>query len=445
MYVISRGSRSARADCGRRRQRHQQRVRLAALRLGEQRRAGRRADVRRPRELEVARGRNRPVGERQAKAMAGRLLDVDAVVGARELREREARAQVDRDLHRIHVAVVPVGDRRRDAVRVEHLLRGGRPAETAAGRLDGRARDVARRDRQREAQPERAVVVAQRLLVLDRDDDLLARADVRDARREHVRPLLLDQRRLAAFGLRGLVGAPRLAALLDHAFDHALADLHAQVVDGGLLRQRKHVDAFAPLARRVHEALRDLHARDDPAHVHRDVGEEERRGGARAARVLQVQRAGAGVRGGAGRCGRGARTGAACAGVVTMNTASTITRLTTSPATKLSTTNRANSRHSRRNHATAGDPIDVCHCGSRSSAYPVSRWWVRGAIRGRPPAARLRWSPFRARIAALIGAKRGSATRKNGKPVAMQPACSPHPDPLPAARGEGEDSRKRWN
>ena len=43
-----------------------------------------------------------------------------------------------------------------------------------------------------------------------------------------------------------------------------------------------------------------------------------------------------------------ARAVAACAGVVTMNTASTITRLTTSPATKLSTTNRANSRHSRR-------------------------------------------------------------------------------------------------
>ena len=224
-------------------------------------------------------------------AIAGAFLDVDGVVAARELRQREPRVQVDRDRHRVHVAVARGHERGRDAVGVRDLECRRRPARALARRRRRGARNVAWRDREREAQAERAVVVAQRLLVFERDDDFLARSDVGNVRREHVRPFLLDERRLASVGLRGLVGPARLGALLDLPLDHALADVHRQVVDGGLVRQRKHVHAFAPLRGRIGEALRDLHARDHPADVHVHIGRKQRRRRPAARRLAQQQRA----------------------------------------------------------------------------------------------------------------------------------------------------------
>ena len=275
------------------------------------------------------------------------------MVRAREPREREAGVEVDGDGDRVHVPVAPVGQRWRDAVGVRNLVRGGRPAGAAGRRRDRRAGDVARRHGEREAQPERAFVVAQRLLVLDRDDDLLAGADVGHTRREEVGPLLLDQRRLAALGLRRLVRAPGLAALVDHALDDPLADAHLQVVDGGVLRQREHVHALAPLGRRIHEPLRDADAGDHPGHAHPDVGEEERGGAASAAGVGEVQRAGAV----GGRCRAGGR--ADDEHRERQHDADDEAR-----DEALDDELRQSSPLAAQ-HCVAGDPFDVCHGGSR--------------------------------------------------------------------------------
>ena len=99
-----------------------------------------------------------------------------------------------------------------------------------------------------------------------------------------------DERRLATFGLGGLVRALRLTTFLDHPFDHALADPHLQMVHRGLVRQREHVDAFPPLRGGVDEALLHLHAGGHAADGDLDVGEEQRRGDAAAIAFLEVQR-----------------------------------------------------------------------------------------------------------------------------------------------------------
>src|SRR4029453_9607873 len=93
------------------------------------------------------------------------------------------------------------------------------------------AGNVAGRDDHREAQAESAGVVAQGLLILDRDGDFLVGPDVRDVRRENVRALLLSPRPLASLGLGLLVRSARLAALLDLPLDPPLSDLHLEVVD----------------------------------------------------------------------------------------------------------------------------------------------------------------------------------------------------------------------
>jgi hypothetical protein len=135
----------------------------------------------------------------------------------------------------------------------------------------------------------RAFVVVQHLLVFERDDDVLVRADVGDTRREHVRPLLFDERRLASVRLGVVVRAARFGALLDLTFDHAVADVHRHVIDGGLVGQWENVHALAPLRGRIREALDDLHARDHAAHVHVHVGGQERRRGLGAGLVAQQQ------------------------------------------------------------------------------------------------------------------------------------------------------------
>ncbi len=78
--------------------------------------------------------------------------------------------------------------------------------------------------------------------------------------REDVRPLLLDEARLLAVGLRLLVDALGLDALLDLADDDAIADDHLQRVDRRLRGQREDVDRFDPAIRRIVEPLRQAGA-----------------------------------------------------------------------------------------------------------------------------------------------------------------------------------------
>src|SRR5437867_8194468 len=82
-------------------------------------------------------------------------------------------------------------------------------------------RQVARPDRHRKSQPERAVLVVDRLLIRDRDRHVLARTDVGDRNCEEIRTLLREQRSLLAFALGFFVGLLGVLLLLDLAFDDA--------------------------------------------------------------------------------------------------------------------------------------------------------------------------------------------------------------------------------
>ena len=196
-------------------------------------------DVGRPHELEVAVCRHGAVGEADRVAVIGRFADVDPVIGTVDLRQREAGMELDVERHRIDESPGRMRNRGRDALGVRHLIRVRSPPRARVAFDCEGARNVAGCDHHREAQPESAGVVAQGLLVFDRDGDFLAGADVRDVRREDVRAFLLDQRRLASFGLGLLVRGARLAALFDLALDPPLADSHLEVIDRRLFGQRE--------------------------------------------------------------------------------------------------------------------------------------------------------------------------------------------------------------
>ena len=116
------------------------------------------------------------------------------------------------------------------------------------------------------------------MLIRDRDRHVLARTDVGDRNCEEIRTLLREQRSLLAFALGFFVGLLRVLLLLDLAFDDAIAHFHAQRVDDGVLRQRKGVNRLDAHRLRIEEALRDLAAKNHPAHVEIDVGLHRRRG-----------------------------------------------------------------------------------------------------------------------------------------------------------------------
>ena len=152
------------------------------------------------------------------------------------------------------------------------------------------------------------------------------------------------------------------------------------------------VHAFAPLAGRVDEALLDRDARDHAGDAHAHVGEHERR-----RRPCRRRR----PRGTARRTCPG--VAAASAGVVTMNTASASTRLTTSPAAKPSSTKRASARHSRRRMTAPSHPFDVRHVPAPCLSHSSRRFAQFARFRGRPPAARPRWSALRAGGCGALG------------------------------------------
>jgi hypothetical protein len=124
---------------------------------------------------------------------------------------------------------------------------------------------------------EAAQVVRHDLLVLDLDGDRGIGCDVGDGRREDVGALLLHQAGALALLPRLLVRLLGGRPLADDALDDPVADPHPQMVDGRVLRQRKHVDAFGPLGARVAELLPDGGPDHEPGRPDVDLGGQPRR------------------------------------------------------------------------------------------------------------------------------------------------------------------------
>ncbi len=262
-----------------------------------------------PGELEVAIGRHRAVGERHDARCGIDRVELDGVMMALHLAEREAGREAHRDPGRVDRRMQRgVEHRRRDAVAVwhrrhrigaiRHRIGDARaPAVLARTQVDAlhhRRRIEARTDHERHAQREFAARLAHRLLVFDLHQHGLARADIGDRIGEDVRPLLLGQRGLAALLARLLVGDARGLALLDVADHDAVADHHLERVDRAALGQRVDIDRLDPVVGGVAEDLRDAAADGRPRHRQVDVDAEPRRLGV-AGLALEQQRAGARV------------------------------------------------------------------------------------------------------------------------------------------------------
>src|SRR4029453_5737938 len=101
--------------------------------------------------------------------------------------------------------------------------------------------------------------------------------------------LLLHEARALSRSLRTLVLGLRGGSLLDDALDDALADPHPQVIDGGVLGQRKDIDAFSPQVAGVGELLTDASSRDGAGHDHVDVGVQHGRRHERLGSVHPVE------------------------------------------------------------------------------------------------------------------------------------------------------------
>ncbi len=263
---------------GLRRHHHQKRVVDAVSGIGEGRGLRGRAGLRRPHELEVAIGLLLFLLKVENRSGARFLLDPRIVVGTRHFPERYAQIDHHADGHGVRAAA------RGDVVGVKNRIgrRAGGRGNQRLGRLRlvgdrAACRVIAGRHREREAQPVLAVVDGERLLVLDQDAHVLAGPDVGDRVGEEIGALLLDQRRFPAFALGLRIHAPRLFLFLHLPFDHAAADAKPQAVDGGVLGERKDVDALDPVRAGVVERLRHACPRHDSGDVDDDIGFDFRR------------------------------------------------------------------------------------------------------------------------------------------------------------------------
>ena len=167
--------------------------------------------------------------------------------------------------------------RRRHARGIRHAIRVRGKTLTALRLVldeDGRTRNVARSDDHGKAQLKPALVVADRFLIFDFDRDPIVWGDIRHRCRKDVGPFLFNQAGALAFLLGLFIDLLRFGSFLDLAFDEALADLHAQVIDGGSLRQGKHIDPLRPVLSLVREFLFDDGSRDHTSHRDLHVGLE---------------------------------------------------------------------------------------------------------------------------------------------------------------------------
>src|SRR5438093_12238909 len=107
-----------------------------------------------------------------------------------------------------------------------------------------------------------AVAIEHAVLVFDLDRDFVARSDIGNRSGENVRPFLLDEAGTLPGFLRGFVLGLRFGALVDFSLDDPRANMQAQAIDGGTLRQREDIDTFEPGGGVVAEFLKDTDALD---------------------------------------------------------------------------------------------------------------------------------------------------------------------------------------
>ena len=132
------------------------------------------------------------------------------------------------------------------------------------------------------------MVVADRFLILDFHNDPFTGADVRHRGGEDIWTFLFQQARPFPFLLGLLIDLLGFASFLNLAFDDPLTHVHAQVIDGGRLREREDIDAFPPvdfLLTGIGELLAYLGAGDDARDGNLHVGAQDRRSGI-AARLV---------------------------------------------------------------------------------------------------------------------------------------------------------------
>lgn len=98
------------------------------------------------------------------------------------------------------------------------------------------------------------------------------RRDVGHGRREHIGPLLIDQTGVVALTARFFVDGASLLPLLYVAANHTIADVHDELVNGGVGGQRKYIQAFNPVVRRVGELLRNDHPRNIACDLRPETG-----------------------------------------------------------------------------------------------------------------------------------------------------------------------------
>ena len=144
---------------------------------------------------------------------------------------------------------------------------------TVADRLagQGRARDVARRHDEREAERRLTVLVGQRADQSQRDADPFAGQDVAHPHREDVGALLLGDRGPAAGGDRVVVGLTGGTALLQFGVHLPSVGGHPHPGDGPAVGHRKDVGGFQWDVEGVDEVLGQLDAGGEPGNVGPDV------------------------------------------------------------------------------------------------------------------------------------------------------------------------------
>ncbi len=263
--------------------------------LAEQADRWRRARGRLPGQLEVTIGGDSAISERDDTRRVVGTLDLDVMVVAPDLAEREAGLQAHRDAGRVDRRIPGgVQDCRGDAIAVGHGIgRRGAPAGAVLAEVDAlydRCRIVARSDHQRHAERIFIAGLVHRLLIFDLHQHGLAGTDIGHRIGEDVRPLLLGQRGLLARAARLLVDHASPLPLLDVADDDAVADHHLQRVDGTIGGERIDIGGRDPVPGRIAEHLRDAGAQRRTRHGDVDVGAEANRLGGGAV-LLQQQAA----------------------------------------------------------------------------------------------------------------------------------------------------------
>ncbi|GBC92371.1 hypothetical protein HRbin15_00839 [bacterium HR15] len=137
------------------------------------------------------------------------------------------------------------------------------------------ARNVARRNDQRESEGRLPSVQLQQAIKCQGNLSGFAGHQVPHAYREHIGALLFQHRRAMPLSDCLLVFLTRLLTLLQHALNHATADAHREIGNACAVGQRKDIDGFQGLRRGVLEGLTHnrLHEHTANIRLHRQLGQ----------------------------------------------------------------------------------------------------------------------------------------------------------------------------